>query len=56
MFNIDVITNENNAEHNSKYIPDHPYIITTKGGLESRKSDALLNLIRDKRARYGCTY
>ena len=29
MFNFDIMTNENNAQHNSKWlcIPDHPYRI-----------------------------
>ena len=48
MFNLDDITNENNKEHNNKwvYIPDHPYRILTTGGSGSGKANALLNLIK----------
>ena len=50
MFDLDVVTNENNAEHNSKwlYIPDHPYRLLIIGGSGSRKTNALLNLIREQ--------
>ena len=50
MFDLDVVTNENNAEHNSKwlYIPDHPYRLLTIGGSGSRKTNVLLNLIREQ--------
>ena len=39
MFNLDVITIENNTENNSKwlYIPDHPSRILIIEGSESRK-------------------
>ena len=48
MINFDDITNENNAEHNSKwpYIPDHPYRILIIGGSGLRKKNALHNLIK----------
>ena len=48
MFNLDDITNENNKEHNNKwvYIPDHPYRILITGGSGSGKANALLNLIK----------
>ena len=41
------ITNENKADHNSKwsYIPDHPYRILIIGGSGSGKTNALLNSI-----------
>ena len=47
MINFDDYTNENIAEHNSKwpYIPDHSYRILIIGGSESGKTNALLNLI-----------
>ena len=50
MINFDIITNENNAEHNSKwsYIPDHLYRILIIGGCGSGKSNALLYLMKDK--------
>ena len=50
MFNLDDITNENNKEHNEKwpYIPDHPYRILIIGGYESRKTNALLILIKEQ--------
>ena len=46
MFNFDVITNENNAEHNPKwpYNPDHPDRMLIIGGSGSGKTCALLNL------------
>ena len=39
MINLDIITNENNQEHNDKwpYIPDHWYRILIIGGSESGK-------------------
>ena len=48
MINLDSITNENNKEHNKNwpFIPDHLYRIFIIGGSESRKTNALLNLIR----------
>ena len=50
MVNLDSITNENNKEHNKKwpYIPDHPYRILIIGGSGSRKTNALLNLIKEE--------
>ena len=50
MCNLDGITNENNKEHNSKWphIPDHPYRILIIGGSGSGKTNALLNLTKEK--------
>ena len=50
MFNVDSITQENNREHNKKwpFIPDHPYRILIIGGSGSRKTNALLNLIKEQ--------
>ena len=50
MFNVDIITKENNREHNKKwpFIPDHPYRILIIGGSGSRKTNALLNLIKEQ--------
>ena len=50
MFNLDVITNENNAERNSKWpnVPDHPYRILTIEGSRSWKTNALFNLIKEE--------
>ena len=50
MINFDDYTNENKAKHNLKwpYIPDHPYRILIIGGSESRKTNALLNLINNQ--------
>ena len=50
MFNFDVIINENNAEHNSKwpYIPQYPYRILIIGGSGSGKTNVLINLIKEK--------
>ena len=50
MFNSDVIINENNAEHNSKwpYIPEYPYRILIIGGSGSGKTNVLINLIKEK--------
>ena len=50
MINLDSITNENNKEHNKKwlFIPDHPYrilIIVVSG---SGKTNALLVLIKEQ--------
>ena len=47
MFDLDDITNENNADHNKKwpYIPDHPYRMLIVGGSGSGKINALLSLI-----------
>ena len=48
MFNLDVITNKNNKDHNKKwpYIPDHPYSILIVGASRSGNANALLNLIK----------
>ena len=53
MINNDDYTNDNKAEHNSKwpYIPDHPYRILVISGSGSRKTNALLNL-RKQSTRY----
>ena len=50
MFHFDVITNENNAEHNPNwpYIPDHPYRMLIIGDSASEKTTELLNLIREQ--------
>ena len=47
MFNLNVITNENNTEHNVKwsYIQDHPYRILIIRNSGSGKTNALLNFI-----------
>ena len=47
MINLDSITNENNNEK-WPYIPDHSYRIIIIGGFESGKTNALLNLIKNK--------
>ena len=49
MFNLDDNKNENNKEHNEKwlFIPDHPYKILIIGGSGSGKTNTLLNLIKD---------
>ena len=49
MINFDDFTNENNAEHLSKwpYIPDHPYRILIIGDSGSEKTNALVNLINN---------
>ena len=46
VLNFDVITNENNVQHNSKWpiIPDHPPWILIIGDSGSGKTNALLNL------------
>ena len=52
MINLDSITNENNnRKHNEKwsYIPDHPYKILKIGGSGSGKTNALINLINEKK-------
>ena len=45
-----MITNKNDAEHNSKWpcIPHHPYRILIIGGSGSGKTISLLNLIREQ--------
>ena len=50
MSNIDGITNEKNEDHNLKwpYIPDHPYRMLIIEGFGSGKTNALLNLIKEK--------
>ena len=50
MINLDSIRNENNKEHNEKwlYIPNHSYRILTIGGSRLGKTNALLNLIKEK--------
>ena len=50
MFNLDLITIENNAEDNSKwlYISDHPSRILIIEGSESRKKNTLLDLIKEQ--------
>ena len=50
MLSLDNITNENNKEHNKKWllIPDHPYRMLIIGGFRSGKTNALLNLIKTK--------
>ena len=50
MFILDDVTNENNQDHNKKwlYIPDHPYRILIIGGSESGKTNTLLNLIKEQ--------
>ena len=50
MINLDSITNENNKEHIEKwpFIPDHPYRILIIGGSGSRKTNALINLIKEQ--------
>ena len=46
MFDIDVIKNKNNAEHNLKwpYIPDHPYRSSIIGSCRSEKTNPFFNL------------
>ena len=48
MFNLNDITNESNEDHNKKwpYTPDHPNRMLIIRGSKSRKSIALLNLIK----------
>ena len=50
MFNLDHITNENNRDYNKKwpFIPDHPYRILIIGGSGSRKTNSLLNLMKEQ--------
>ena len=52
MFNLDCSTNENDKEHNKKwpFIPDYPYRSLIIGGSGSRKTNTLLNLIKEQ----GC--
>ena len=44
MFNLDVITNENNRDHNKKW----PYRMLITGPSGSGKTNALLNLIQQQ--------
>ena len=50
MINLDSITNENNKKRNGKwpYIPDHSYRIIIFGGSGSRKTNILINLIKEQ--------
>ena len=50
MINFDDYANENRKKHNLKqpFIPDYPYRILLIGGSESRKTNALLNLINNQ--------
>ena len=50
MINLDSLKNENNKEYNEKWplIPSHPYRILIIGGFGSGKTNALLNLIKEK--------
>ena len=50
MINLVSITNKNNKEHNEKwpFIPNHPYRILIIGGSGSRKTNTLLNLIKER--------
>ena len=50
MINFDDYANKNKTEHNLKwpYIPDRPYSIVIIGGSGSRKTNGLLNLIRNQ--------
>ena len=50
MFNLDDITNEKNKEHNNKwpFIPNHRYRILIIGVSGPRKTNALLNLIKEQ--------
>ena len=49
MISLDSITNQNNKKHKEKwpYIPDHPYRTLIIGGVGSRKTNALINLINE---------
>ena len=51
MISLDKIVNNNNEEHNEKwlYISDHPYKILIIGGSGSGKTNALLNLINEQK-------
>ena len=50
MINLDSTTNENNKEHNEKwpFITDHPHRSLITGGSGSGKTNALLNLRKEK--------
>ena len=51
MINLDNIINDNNNNHNKKwlYILDHPYRILIIGGSGSGKTNNLLNLINEQK-------
>ena len=51
MISLNKIVNNNNEEHNEKwlYTPDHPYKILIIGGSGSGKTNALLNLINEQK-------
>ena len=50
MINLDSITNENNKDHNKKwlYIPNHWYRILIIGGFVSGKTSTLLRLVKEQ--------
>ena len=49
MMNLDDIINENKKHHEKwPYIPDHPYRMLIIGGSKSKKTNALLNLIKEQ--------
>ena len=50
MFNFDYITNEDIKKYSQIWqdLPDHPYHILIIGSSESRKTNALLNLINNE--------
>ena len=50
MINLDSITNKTHKEHHEKwpYIPDYPYRILIIGSSGSRKTNTLLNLIKEQ--------
>ena len=47
MINLDSITNDNNKEHNKKFILDHLYRILIIAGSWSGKTNGLLSLIKE---------
>ena len=51
MVNFNKYVNENKTVHNKNwpYIPDHPYRILIIGGSGSGKTNALINLINEKK-------
>ena len=51
MISLNKVVNNNNEEHNEKwlYTPDHPYKILIIGGSGSGKTNALLNLINEQK-------
>ena len=55
MFNLDDITNENNAKHNKKwpYIPDHPYRMLIIGNSGSGKNEPKYQFLIEKRKDVG---